>query len=369
MPLSMAEVLADHWPDFARRYSTKLVTAHYRAVRAVLQCRTRALGGRVFLCKPCKKRHFAYHSCNHRSCPQCGAIDSQRWSARQEARLLPGVDYYLVTFTVPKEFRSFCKRNPAEAYDLMLRESAGALQDAARTKIGGRLGLTSILHTWGRPGQHHPHIHIIVPAVAFDDKARELRFPRNPKYLLSGKLLADRFRNRLHLALQDTERYPGLLAQISDQSIFRHSCKWRVHLQCAGRGFSTVRYLARYVQRTAFGPGRLLGYDEQGRIRLSWQNSKTKRWGEIPLPPEAFIKRFLTHVLPTGFMRIRHYGWLAGAARKTRLLVRALLCGEIGERAPKLPETPPVCCPKCGLEMKQIGTIGPDYPNRGPPDS
>ena len=153
MPLSMAEVLADHWPDFARRHSTKLVTAHYRAVRAVLNCRTSALGGRVFHCEHCQTRHFAYHSCNHRSCPQCGALDQRRWSARQEARLLPGLDYYMVTFTMPRELRPFCKRHPKEAYDLMLRESAAALQEAAKTKIGGRLGFTSILHTWGRPGQ------------------------------------------------------------------------------------------------------------------------------------------------------------------------------------------------------------------------
>ena len=369
MPLSMAEVLGDHWPDYARAHQDRLVTAHHRAVRAVLCCRTRAMGGRVFRCEPCQRHHFAYYSCNNRSCPQCGALDQKRWSIKQEARLLPGIDYYLVTFTVPEPFRAFCKAHPAEAYDLMLRESAGALQDAARTKIGGRLGFTSILHTWGRPGQHHPHVHIIVPAVAFHDKTRTLRFPRNPKYLLSSKLLAERFRNRLHLALQNDELYPGLLNTILDPSIFRHSSKWRVHLQHAGRGHAAVRYLARYVQRSAFGQGRILGYDAQGRIRLSYQNSKTKQWGVVPLTSDVFLNRFLTHVLPKGFTRIRHYGWLAGAARKTRLLVRALVCGQIGEHVPDLPEVPPVCCPHCGTIMKQVGTLGPIYPNRGPPPS
>ena len=130
MPLALDEVLRDHWPDFARRYETRLAAAHHRAVRAVMSCRTPELGGHVWQCA-CHHHHthYAYHSCNHRSCPQCGALDQQKWAAVQEARLLPGVPYFLVTLTIPDALRGLCKLEPAILYDLLLREAAGALKD------------------------------------------------------------------------------------------------------------------------------------------------------------------------------------------------------------------------------------------------
>lgn len=369
MPLPLAEVLADHLPDFARRHRNRLVTAHYRAVRAVLECRTPAKGGHVYRCPSCQKNHFAYHSCNHRSCPQCGALDQQRWSARQEARLLPGLDYFLLTFTIPKELRPVCKRHPAELYDLLLRESAAALQDLAQTKLKGRLGFTSVLHTWGRQMQHHPHVHVIVPAVAFDPSAGQLRLPKQGEFLLHTAPLAARFRNRLEIALK--QRYPEIHQALSAKAraAFDHQCQWRVDCRHAGRGHAAVRYLARYVFKTALSANRILGYEPDGRIRLSYQDSTTKQWGVVRLHPDTFLKRFLTHVLPKAFVRVRHFGWLSGAARKTRLLVRALLCGQLDEPLPKLPEPPQPTCPNCGAHMTRIAELAPLRFKRGPPSS
>ena len=358
MPLPLAEVLADHWPDYARRHRSRLVTAHYRAVRAVCQCRTPALGGHRYRCNPCNREHYAYHSCNHRSCPQCGGLDQQRWSARQEARLLPGIDYYLITFTVPKELRRFCKRHPKEAYDLLLRESAAALQEVAHTELGARLGFTSVFHSWGRQIQHHPHLHIIVPAAAFDDKSATLHFPDDPEYFLTENRLAARFRNRLEIALKDTERYPGLRTELQRDApgVFSHRTKWVVDSRHVGRGKRALRYLARYVFKSAFHPNRLLGYEPDGRIKLSWQNSDTARWGVMRLTPDSFLDRFLTHVLPKGFVRVRHYGWLSGAAKRTRQIVRALL--DLREElAPVLPPTPTVCCPVCHAPMIRVARL------------
>jgi hypothetical protein len=367
--LSLAEVLADHWPDFARRHASQLVTAHYRAVRAVLECRTPARGGHVYRCECCEKNHFAYHSCNHRSCPQCGALDQQAWCARQEARLLPGLDYFLITFTIPDKLRGLCKGHPAELYDLLLRESAAALQDLAHTRLGATLGFTSVLHTWGRQMQHHPHVHLIVPAVAFEPATRTLRFPKQGEFLLHTAPLAARFRNRIEIALK--ARHPEIHRTLSSKAraAFHHHCKWRLDCRHAGRGHAALRYLARYVFKTALGKGRILGYEPDGRIRLSYQDSTSNRWGVIRLRPETFLRRFLTHVLPKGFVRVRHFGWLAGAARKTRLLIRCLVCGEIGEPAPKLPETPEPRCPDCGALMTCIGELAPVHSKRGPPKS
>jgi hypothetical protein len=379
VPLALAEVLADHWPDYARRNRSRLVTAHYRAVRAVRQCRTRALGGHLYRCTPCKLDHFAYHSCNHRSCPQCGGLDQQRWSANQEARLLPGIDYWLITFTVPKELRPFCKRHPREAYDLLLRESAGALQDVATTSLGGgtlknpvklRLGFTNVLHTWGRQGQHHPHIHIVVPAVAYEPKSATLHFPKDPEFFLAQARLAARFRNRLDLALKDTDAYPGLRAELRKDAprVFSHQTEWIVNCKAVGQGRPAFRYLARYLFKSAFHANRLRGYEPDGRIRLSWQDSGTGRWGLMRLKLDTFLDRFLTHVLPKGFVRVRHYGWLAGAAKRTRHIIRALL-GLRKEAPPVLIVPPRLCCPKCQAPMIRIARLDPLGYNRGPPSS
>src|SRR5690606_18054153 len=204
MSLPLAEVLRDHWPDFVRRHRPRLAAAHHRAARAVLACRTPVLGGHVWKCT-CKNHpvHYAHHSCNHRSCPRCGALDQRKWAAVQEARLLPDIPYFLVTLTVPDALRGICKLQPAILYDLLLREAAGALKDICLWKIGGLSGSTAVLHTWDRQHQHHPHVHLVIPAVTLDPAGRSLRRPADPAFLIHGTPLAARFRNRLERALKD----------------------------------------------------------------------------------------------------------------------------------------------------------------------
>ncbi|HUF80950.1 MAG TPA: transposase [Burkholderiales bacterium] len=362
MPLGLDEVLRDHWPGFARRHATRLAAAHYRAARAVLSCRTPVLGGHVWHCS-CHHNHthFSYHSCNHRSCPQCGSLDQQKWAATQEARLLPGVPYFLLTLTVPDMLHGMCKFKPDILYDLLLREAAGAVKDLCRTKLGGNPGFTTVLHTWGRHMQHHPHVHVIVPGVALDADGERLHFPKQPDFLFHGKPLAVRFRNRLEIALKAD--HPELHACLLKQhpQVFR--CKWVADVAHTGGGRPALRYLARYVFRSALGPKRILGYDRKGRIRLQCYESGTNRPHVIALRVETFLRRWLTHVLPKGFVRVRHHGWMGGAARKTRLRVRALVCGELDEPKPVLPEAPVPRCPHCGATMKFLAVINP----RGPP--
>jgi hypothetical protein len=366
MTLSLAEVLRDHWPDHVRRHAARLAVAHYRAARAVLACRTPALGGHAWRCGCCRGPiHYVYHSCNHRSCPQCGALDQQRWAAVQEARLLPGVPYFLVTLTVPDALRGICKLHPAILYDLLLREAAAAMKDLCRGKLGGEPGFTAVLHTWGRQMQHHPHVHLVIPAVVLDPLGNGLRFPADPTFLVHGRPLAARFRNRLELALK--QHHPELHALIvrDHPRLFREP--WVADVRHTGSGRPALRYLARYVFRTALGPGRLLGYDQHGRIRLLCHESGSNRPHVIALPADTFLTRWLTHVLPKGFVRVRHYGWLSGAARATRLRVRALVCGELDEPAPALPAPPVPRCPHCGAELKLLVRLEPRGPPRAPP--
>ena len=366
MALDLAELVGEHWEDYAHAHRQHLCAAHYRAVRRVLACRTPEMGGRVYRCSGCEKNHYAYHSCNHRSCPRCGALDQQIWTAKQEARLLP-VPYFLITFTIPEELRTLCQQYPAILYDLILRESAGALQDIVATKYrGARSGFTSVLHTWDRRVGHHPHVHIIVPAVAFNAETRQLVRPANDKFLVHFSPLAQRFRSRLHSALKAD--HPEIHQQLTPKQrhVLSPAKTWNVQLQPAGQGKTALRYLARYVQRSAFGAKRLLGYDAGGKVRLLWTCSTTKRTAVLPLHPHEFIRRWLLHVLPKGFTRIRHYGFLASAARKTRLRIRLQL-GQPGEPPPKLPEAIPFTCECCGGELTFLREIAPIRLMRGPP--
>lgn len=360
MPLELAEVLRDHWPGFARRHRARLAAAHHRAVRAVLACRTPALGGHLWTCT-CRRHplHFAYHSCNHRSCPQCGALDAQKWAATQEARLLPGVPYFLLTLTVPDALRGVCRKHPSVLYDLLLREAAGALKDLCCSKLGGSPGFTAVLHSWGRQLQHHPHVHLVVPGVMLAPD-RSLCHPRTDDFLIHGRPLAARFRNRLELALRRVHPDIHSMLLADHPRVFRS--KWVADVRHTGSGRPALRYLARYVFRSALGPKRLLGYDRKGRIRLLCHQSGSNRPHVIALHPEEFIRRWLTHVLPKGFVRVRHFGWLSGAARKTRLLVRALVCGQLDEPGPVLPQAPLPRCPHCGATMVLLASFQPRAP-------
>lgn len=366
MALDLTELLGEHWASYAHTHRQRLCAAHYRAVQRVLACRTPEMGGRVYRCGGCNKNHYAYHSCNHRSCPRCGALDQQIWTAKQEARLLP-VPYFLVTFTIPAELRTLCQQHPATLYDILLRESAGALQDIIATKYhGARSGFTSVLHTWDRKIGHHPHLHLIVPAIAFHPQTRQLTRPAKDTFLIHFLPLAARFRSRLHTALRN--HHPDIYQQLTPKQrhVLSPAKTWNVQLQPAGQGKTALRYLARYVQRSAFGAKRLLGYDAHRNVRLRWTCSNTGRTRVITLHPHEFIRRWLLHVLPKGFTRVRHYGFLSSAARKTRLLIRLKL-GEFGEPLPQLPEPIPFTCESCGGELTFLREIAPIRFMRGPP--
>ena len=365
MSLTLADVLREHWASYAHSYRARLCTAHYRAVRSVLACRSPELGGRLYRCEHCKKSHYAYHSCNHRSCPQCGAYDQQVWTARQEARLLP-VSYFMVTFTVPSELRPLCRAHPKELYNLIITESAAALQDVIATKLGGGAGFTSVLHTWGSQKQHHPHNHIIIPALAYDAEGGKLIHPARGSFLVHYRPLAERFRNRMRLAI--TQRYPQFLEEHNGKAgdFFGVDKKWVSNVQAVGRGKTALRYLARYVQRSAFHPKQLLGYNAEGKILLAWHSSSTGKRGVLKLAPHEFIRRWLLHVLPRGFTRVRHYGFLSSAAKRTRLKIRALL-GELGEPLPELPTLHPFTCTHCGGALSFVREIPRLTPLRGPP--
>lgn len=355
--MKLVDILRAHWAEYVST-GIEITDAHWRAVEAVLSCRTARLGGHRYKCSDCSERHFVYHSCNHRACPQCGGHDQQVWAAKQIGRLLP-VPYYMLTPTVPQQLRGLFVRAPAAAYDTLIRAASQALQSiCAKPKhMGGQAGFMVMLHTWTREMLHHPHVHMIVPAVGLDPTGCALVHPRYEGYLVPHALLASAVRDQFAAMLLIEHR--SVYDQV-DPAIWK--MQWNVNCRQVGQGKAALRYVAAYVAKSAFNESRLGGYDANGCIRLWCTRSKDQRRHCIALEPTEFIRRWLLHVLPRRFVRLRYYGWLSAAAKKAFARVRFLLGAQVVPI--ELPYLPPMCCSKCEGELVRIQKI---HPARGPP--
>jgi hypothetical protein len=352
-----ADILREHWPDYVAAAQGPIPSRHWRAVEAVLSCRTARRGGHRHHCAQCGRDSFVYHSCNHRSCPRCGSREQEQWAARQEARLLP-VPYYLVTLTVPDPLGQLFLRYPRELYPLFFDEGAGAVRDLCRNPrhLGGEPGFIAVLQTWTRRMLFHPHLHLLVPAIGLKSGGCVLSHPRDAEYLLPQRALAQHLRSRFEERLR--QGYPELAAQID---LSASSADWVVQCKAAGRGRSALRYLAAYVKKSAFNESRLLGYEE-GNLRLRYKDSADNRWKIETIQPTELIRRWLLHVLPRGLVRIRHYGWLSPAAGKTLRRIRFLL--GLGPVRTRPLSQAPIQCSCCQSPLHFIGRIAPV---RGPP--
>ncbi len=352
--LSLAEVLRRHWAQYERQFGAQILPSHRRAVQAILNCRTRALGGEVYRCADCRRDHFVYHSCNHRACPQCGNAEAIEWIERQKLKLLP-VPYYLITFTVPEGLRAWLRSHQKAGYGALLKESAGTLQDVARRDkyLGAELGVLSVLHTWGRQLQFHPHVHCVVPAGGLRPDGLRWCRPHSPGFFLPQIVLAARFRNRLAAALQGQPDSAQIAASVWRQ-------KWVVDVQPVGSGETALQYLSAYVYRTALGSQRIVK-EENGHITFKYKDSADQRWRTLRVSAQEFIRRFLQHVLPQGFQRVRYYGWLSAAAATRWKRILALLNCTLPVRQPKATKALPLCL-HCGAQLVWIGRF-----IRGPP--
>ena len=351
---TLAEIFRAHWPAYCAQFGKRIPPAHRAAVKAILSCRTASRGGQLFACD-CGALHYAYHSCGHRACHQCGQGDAKDWATRQENKLLP-VPYFLVTFTVPEELREVIRAHPRELYAALFRESSGALADVALTKLGIQPGFTGVLHTWTRQLIFHPHVHYLVPGGGLTPDRLRWKRVSDPQYFLPTKVLAARFKNRLRQGLE--AEHQELLKQIPARA-WRQS--WVVDVQPVGRGHTALKYLAAYVQKTALSAARLVACDEH-TVTFTHQDRATGETRALRLSGQEFLRRFLQHVLPTGFQRVRHFGWLSPAAKKRWQRIHALLDWKPAPLPqPSLnPQLP--LCPRCHKPMRLLGTFA-----RSPP--
>jgi len=358
---------------------------------AIEQCRSAALGGHVERCQDCGHSRIAYNSCRNRHCPKCQGAAATDWLAAREADLLP-VGYFHVVFTLPAEIAPIAYQNKAVVYDLLFRTAAETLLTIAADPrhLGARIGATAVLHSWGSTMTHHPHVHMIVPGGGISlDGTRWVRC--KPGFLLPVPVLSRLFR-RLFLAALADAHAAGRLAFFGEIKHLRRRKafaahltplkrkKWFVYAKPPFAGPEAVlAYLARYTHRVAIANSRLVSLDERGvtfRYKDYRRNGQA-RYCTMTLSADKFIRRFLLHVLPKGFHRIRHYGLLASAGCKANIArARQLMAAPMAEvDAPAVHDTADPdattdhrpLCPCCGGRMLIVEVFARGGAPRGPP--
>jgi len=382
--LEVADILRAAGPAYRATQAGHLSLQPLKAMSAIEHCRPAALGGHVEACADCGHQRIAYNSCRNRHCPKCQGAAARTWLAEREADLLP-VGYFHVVFTLPAEIADVAYQNKAVVYDLLFQAASETmLRIAADPKhLGARIGITAVLHTWGSALTHHPHVHMVVPGggIALDGQRR---IASRPAFLLPvrvlGKLFRGVFLSRL-LALYDAGRlaFFGGLAPLAERRAFlRHLApvrkkRWAVYAKPPFAGPEAVlAYLSRYTHRVALSNRRLLAFDADG-VTFRYKDYRRdggQRHRVMTLATDEFIRRFLLHVLPRGFHRIRHYGLLASAARKVSLArARDLLAVAPlpDDDPPEQPRDVRPPCPCCGASMIIVEIFARWCQPRAPP--
>jgi hypothetical protein len=366
--LEVADIFRDQGPAWRQANAGRISLDQLKVMAAIERCRTLALGGHVARCEDCAHTVIAYNSCRNRHCPKCQGVVAKRWLADREAELLP-VPYYHVVFTLPAPIGEIAYQNKAAIYDMLFKASAETVMIIAADPkhLGARVGITAVLHTWGSAMTHHPHVHMIVPGggIALDGKRW---IACRPGFFLPVRVLSRLFR-RLFLQKLDAAHAAGRLSFHGDQSLLAerkafaaylrplHKIEWVVYSKRPFGGPEAVlAYLSRYTHRVAIANSRLTAFDDNG-VTFTWKDYRINgrdRYKQMTLAADEFIRRFLIHVLPRGFHRIRHYGLLAkpssadNIARARELLAAPPLHDETNGTATDRNKP---ACPCCGGRM------------------
>jgi ssDNA-binding Zn-finger/Zn-ribbon topoisomerase 1 len=378
--LEVADIFRGHGAAWRRANAGHVSLGQLKVMSAIESCRTAVLGGHVARCEKCAHTLIAYNSCRNRHCPKCQGAAAKEWLAAREAELLP-VPYYHVVFTLPAAIADIAYQNKAVIYDLLFKASAETLITIAADPkhLGARVGVLSVLHTWGSALTHHPHVHMIVPGGGFSLDGSKWVACR-PGFFLPVRVLSRLFRRLFlqklvaahqagelqffsnHIPLMDAQAFAAYLAPLRNS-------EWVVYSKRPfGGPREVLRYLARYTHRVAISNRRLIALDDNG-VTFKWKDYRLEgpeRYKVMTLATHEFIRRFLIHVLPSGFHRIRYYGLLASSkradniARARELLavpllpIEAIKAASTDANEPQTPEHP---CPCCGGRMIIIETF------------
>jgi hypothetical protein len=388
--LEVADIFRAHGPAWRESEHGHLSLGQLKVMSAIEQCRSAALGGHVLRCQACEQSQIAYNSCRNRHCPKCQGSAAQRWLAARQADLLP-VDYYHVVFTLPAPISAIAYTNKEIIYGLLFELAAETLRTIAADPrhLGARIGVTLVLHTWGSAMTHHPHVHGIVPGggLALD---ADRWVPCKPGFFLPVRVLSRLFRRRFIEELTQAYgrgqlQFFGEYADLSDAAVFAQwlaplrQCEWVVYAKRPFAGPEAVlAYLSRYTHRVAISNSRLVAFDDRG-VTFRWKDYRAQgstRYKTMTLSTEEFMRRFLLHVLPSGFHRIRHYGLLANSGRKNHIATARELLQQPAPEVHAEPEKtntsngavqPTFICRHCGAPMIIIETFTRAQNIRAPP--
>jgi ribosomal protein L37AE/L43A len=345
---TVADLFIRYRKDYLRQFGAGMLPSHRRTIHHIVTCRTQALGGSLYRCTSCGRRHYSYHSCGDRHCPKCGNDAATEW-ARKTSALIPRVPCFLMTVTVPHDLNGLIRSRQKDLYALMFSASSEAIKKlcADSRHLGAQPGMLGVLHTWARDIGYHPHVHFLVPAGGLNTKGEWVP-TRYPKFLVPVKALSPIFRAKF----RDGLKALGLYDQVP-RSVWKKG--WVIHCKPAGRGPEAIRYLARYIYRVALTNNRIVTVKDD-RVTFRYQTVDTKLWKTMTLPALSFMARFLQHVLPRRFAKVRYYGFLHPRCRVKLEVIRNQL-GLPPSLTVPAKTSEPMLCPHCQTPLTLIGAL------------
>jgi hypothetical protein len=364
------DIFTQYGGTYLEKYKNKMPSLHKKVLHAIMNCRTKSLGGEVYYCGKCKEYHYSYHSCGNRHCAVCQNNDAVDWIEKSKKKILP-VTYFLSTFTMPEEIRRLCRTNQKVFYSILFKSSSDALKLLAQDEkyLGAGIGTIGILHTWSRALVYHPHVHYLIPGVGISETERTactepvlepritgvecIRFS-DEDFLMHVKPLSIIFKAKFRDNLK--QKAPEIFKKIPSDVWKRD---WVVHIKPVGSGESATEYMGRYLFRVAITNNRIIKLAD-GKVTFRYTDSKTGRTKIVKLEALEFIRRFLQHVLPHNFMKVRYYGFLAAASKKKLGSLRKMLFVDSvpiskdkeEQQIPKI-----LKCPICGSPLQWIETL------------
>jgi len=339
--LEMADIFRQYKDDYLRQFGDRILPSHRKVIDDIIYCRTPALGGNLFICPSCGEQRYSYHSCGNRHCPKCGNDDATKWVIKQSAHI-PEVPCFLLTFTLPHELNKIVRSNQKDCYGLLFRASSNALKKLAADPhhLGAQPGMLGVLHTCGRDLSYHPHVHYLVPGGGITEDGKWIWSPYKD-FFLPVRALSPIYRGKF----RDGMKALGLHDTVPEK-VWKKD--WVVHCEPVGKGPEVIRYLSRYIYRVAITNNRIISLHDD-RVTFRYQPVGTKDWKYMTLPVLVFMARFLQHVLPNGFCKVRYYGYLHQRCTEKLNLIRA----QLGLSPVIIPLEKPkkYYCHHCGTEL------------------
>ena len=354
---TIADIFREHGPEYLETYQESIPSNHRKVIKEIINCRTAVCGVNVYTCGQCGKSQVVFRSCGNRHCPTCQNHKTRQWLEKQLNRELPG-HHFMVTFTVPRQLRRFMRSHQRMAYSALFAASSASLKKLSSDEkfVGGNCpGFFGVLHTWGRQLEYHPHIHYIVPGGAFDKESGNWHSSRVDFYVpvsALSKIFRAKFRDEMKKA--------GLFDQL-DPIVW--NIDWNVNCQAVGSSEGSLKYLAPYVFKVAITDSRIVKVENR-QVTFRYKKQKSARWRTMTLDVMEFIRRYLQHVLPTGFMKIRYYGFMGSGSSVTLDDIRAAIELSLDffaecRQVPKNQGIASPYCPHCGGKLEYCYSIRP----------